>query len=282
MRMFRSLLICLAAVCALVSPTSAQITRHFSGLANSVCRIDPASYRSLPSGFERSIASPYTSTKVKGRPHREAADLARCQYISLDPEFDRLLGHAPTLYQVGDLQPQNFAFEGGAHLPGFSGVQCTHAFAHADSLYCAAETDEVVVTADFTSPVGSKIYRLSLATGNLTEVPVHPPLIGANGCCSYKNQARLACESCQSLAAERSVLLQLAVAVFSDPAGDQPSGLVQLDPYTGSWFWLTNNFNGLRQAGCSPHCVQSAVLTQTSPLADMLAWTMWWLSQTAA
>ena len=34
--------------------------------------------------------------------------------------------------------------------------------------------------------------------------------------------------------------------MFPDLQGSQPSGLVLLDPFTGAWEWLTNNFLGLR------------------------------------
>ena len=207
----RSELLLLAALTA-VKLCLAQISRADLGLSG-ICRLGDGS-AALPAGFHRSILQPLSSLTVDGQPHRPAQRLGGCQYVSASAEFDRLLGPQPTLYQIGDLQPFNWAFEGAAWLPG-AAVQCmrgdacvpTHAARGEHALcmrmlsagWCAvltvawprAETDEVVVTGDFSSPeAGSRIYRVSLATGNTTEVPVHPPLVGANGLCSLKRQAR--------------------------------------------------------------------------------------------
>ena len=72
---------------------------------------------------------------------------------------------------------------------------------------------------------------------------------------------------------------QVAVAVFPDPEGSQPSGLVQLDPVTGTWSWLTNHFGGLRHGIMFCNRLDQPRpflqgLTSMTGLPGMLVWTM--------
>lgn len=106
-----------AALTACLNHARSQITVAEQPGVRGVCRIAPSAASVLPDGFRRSITDPYSSleasqgnatkllmptavlrlsaAQVDGQPHKAAARLSGCQFVSLDPEFDRLLGPSP-------------------------------------------------------------------------------------------------------------------------------------------------------------------------------------------
>ncbi|KAK9815957.1 hypothetical protein WJX74_009390 [Apatococcus lobatus] len=88
------------------------------------------------------------------------------------------------------------------------------------------ETDEVV----FNSFLTGQINRVSLQTGQLTPVPLQSPVGGANGATNYKGG--------------------VAVTTFGNFVEEGvPPGVIQLNPYTGIWTWIINNWFGLHLGG---------------------------------
>ena len=90
----------------------------------------------------------------------------------------------------------------------------------------SAETDEVV----FNSLVTGEVNRVNLQSGQLTPVPLQSPVGGANGATNYKDG--------------------IAVTTFGNEVQEGlPPGVLQLNPYTGNWTWIINNFFGLHFGG---------------------------------
>lgn len=90
----------------------------------------------------------------------------------------------------------------------------------------SAGTDEVV----FNSLVTGKINRVNLQLGQLTPVPLQSPVGGANGATNYRDG--------------------VAVTTFGNEVEEGlPPGVIQLNPYTGNWTWIMNNWFGLHLGG---------------------------------
>lgn len=90
----------------------------------------------------------------------------------------------------------------------------------------SAGTDEVV----FNSLVTGEINRVNLQSGQLTPVPLQSPVGGANGATNYRDG--------------------VAVTTFGNEVEEGlPPGVIQLNPYTGNWTWIMNNWFGLHLGG---------------------------------
>ena len=107
-------------LCVLISGFGlAQVTKVYqaSGTAGE-CAAQVNQLRVLPSGFNRSVLQPFTTTSSANSLVPVAAELAACQFISFDPAFDQIIGTDRILFQVGPNRTYNWAHEGATYLPG--------------------------------------------------------------------------------------------------------------------------------------------------------------------
>ena len=100
----------------------AQVTEVYqTAAASSECAAPIDQLRVLPSGFNRSVLQPFTTTSSANILVPVAAELSACQFISFDPAFDQIIGTDRTIFQVGPSKTYNWAHEGATYLPGEKG-----------------------------------------------------------------------------------------------------------------------------------------------------------------
>ena len=94
-----------------------------------------------------------------------------------------------------------------------------------------AASNEVLVMGDGKAPPDTLLNRVNLDTGAVTPIALEAPIGSANGGTILNGQ--------------------VFVATFGNFSISIPSGVLQLDVYTGAWHWVLNNFFGLAYNGVS-------------------------------
>ena len=94
-----------------------------------------------------------------------------------------------------------------------------------------AASNEVLVMGDSKAPPDSLLNRVNLDTGAVTPIPLNGSIGSATGGTIFNGQ--------------------VFVATFGNFSIGIPSGILQLDVYTGAWHWILNNFFGLAYNGRS-------------------------------
>ena len=190
-----------AACCVVWLPLSLQQIVPAALSNTEYCHVSQEDLRVLPStGFSRDPINYYTSTTTlpTGAP-APSVPSPNCLFQSYDPAFDTLIGNNRTIYQVG---PSNPGFPIAVESPAYlAGATSCPAFADstlrslfqlctpADTLskpLMRADTDEVIFSS-FAAATPSVVSRLSLETGEVTNLTITPSIGHSAGVTTYSN-----------------------------------------------------------------------------------------------
>jgi gluconolactonase len=177
------------------------------GEKDALVQVDPETLAVLPAGFSRELGDPWSKTKV---PQNEANKTVGDDNNICNATF---LSFTPRFATILGQNPKLEVL-----------AERDYEFAHEGPVYLP-QSNEVFFTSNRLSDHCVELNAVDLTSGEVRTIKTSKPVPLANGAVDYKH----------------------GVALLAQGHKDGcPGGVLFLDPYTGEWDWVINNWFGLQ------------------------------------